>query len=173
MTRQKCRTCGRRLAITSFPMNGKYRRSDCRQCRNEWKRKWYRNDPEARIKSSREYYRKNKARLLEARRQQYHKTDPAMRVAKRREAYNRRYNTRLLYLYGIDEAQYKALLKQQNGRCAICNKKPSQNGFYKRISVDHSHETGRVRGLLCSSCNPKLGWFEKHKASVLQYLKAA
>jgi len=59
----------------------------------------------------------------------------------------------LKYRYGITADQYEQLLDRQGGRCAICDKTPTN----KRLSVDHDHETGEVRGLLCSNCNHLLG----------------
>ena len=50
---------------------------------------------------------------------------------------------------GITEAQYEALLAAQGGGCAICGNTPKS----RRLSVDHDHATGDVRGLLCHRCN--------------------
>ena len=47
------------------------------------------------------------------------------------------------------------MLKSQQGTCLICGRPP---GKY-RLSVDHSHETGEVRGLLCARCNRGIGLF--------------
>lgn len=49
---------------------------------------------------------------------------------------------------------YAALLDAQNKKCAIC-RKPETIG--KELAVDHHHETGRVRGLLCNACNRAIG----------------
>lgn len=57
-------------------------------------------------------------------------------------------------LFNITFAEYKKLLKSQNGRCAICNRKPSKK---RRLAVDHNHETQWIRGLLCWRCNDVLG----------------
>lgn len=51
--------------------------------------------------------------------------------------------------YGITLEQYDELLKSQDGRCAICRCFPGK----KHLAVDHNHETGRIRGLLCTRCN--------------------
>ena len=59
--------------------------------------------------------------------------------------------------YGIDIEQYNQMMSDQEGCCAICEK--HQTEFEKRLSVDHCHETGEVRGLLCDSCNIALGHF--------------
>jgi Recombination endonuclease VII len=55
--------------------------------------------------------------------------------------------------YGITLEQYEKMFQKQDGKCAICLK-PS----IKRLAVDHNHDTGKVRGLLCSNCNPLLGF---------------
>lgn len=60
--------------------------------------------------------------------------------------------------YGITEGDYGALLASQGGVCAICRSDNSRSS-YKKFHVDHSHATGKVRGLLCSQCNVGLGSF--------------
>jgi hypothetical protein len=55
---------------------------------------------------------------------------------------------------------YNKLFKEQNGRCAICKQSETSlgnNGKIRDLSTDHSHITGRVRGLLCSPCNTAIG----------------
>lgn len=52
--------------------------------------------------------------------------------------------------YGLIEAQYQALLQKQGNKCALCG------GEMKRPVVDHDHQTGAVRGILCHPCNIKL-----------------
>lgn len=55
--------------------------------------------------------------------------------------------------YGVTLAQYEALLRKQRGHCALCPAKPNR----KRLSVDHNHKTGAIRGLLCDRCNQAIG----------------
>ena len=50
---------------------------------------------------------------------------------------------------------YDALFEKQKGVCAICFS--PENGRYKHLSIDHDHDTGRIRGLLCNNCNRGLG----------------
>ena len=63
--------------------------------------------------------------------------------------------------YGISIQLYQELLVSQGGRCAGCGalsgSERSNNNGYKSLAVDHNHETGAVRGLLCSSCNKGIG----------------
>jgi hypothetical protein len=71
--------------------------------------------------------------------------------------------------YGITIEQFDEMLKAQNGRCLICGvDKPRGT---KSWHVDHCHETGKIRGLLCNMCNPRLGWFESYKDSIHKYLE--
>lgn len=51
--------------------------------------------------------------------------------------------------YGLSAGEYAARLDAQQGRCAICGNRPRN----RRLAVDHNHETGEVRGLLCYQCN--------------------
>lgn len=61
--------------------------------------------------------------------------------------------------YGITPEQYDDLLAAQGGVCAICGD-PSEDSRGYRMHVDHCHDTGRVRGILCGPCNRGLGNFE-------------
>ncbi len=56
--------------------------------------------------------------------------------------------------YGLTIEQYEAMLTKQGGGCAICGAKRSGK---RRLSVDHDHCTGRVRGVLCANCNRAIG----------------
>lgn len=57
---------------------------------------------------------------------------------------------------GLTVEQVEKLRKEQNNKCAICGQQPSK----KRLSVDHNHKTGEVRGLLCNNCNAGIGHFK-------------
>jgi hypothetical protein len=59
---------------------------------------------------------------------------------------------------GITVDDYDDMLRRQNGRCAICGA-TEPGGNHRRWPIDHDHDTGRVRGLLCAACNNGLGLF--------------
>lgn len=69
---------------------------------------------------------------------------------------------------GIDitAEQYQELHDLQVGKCAICGRAEASG---RRLAVDHDHETGHVRGLLCTKCNTTVGWVEMHP-SLIRYL---
>lgn len=72
----------------------------------------------------------------------------------------------LLAKYGITFQDYYRMLAEQDGRCAICSRPEPTNRMF---DVDHDHETGTVRGLLCTSCNRVLG----HAGDSPERLRAA
>lgn len=87
-----------------------------------------------------------------------------------RTSYDRNYDGRLRYLYGIGQADYDLLLVRQGGVCAICGGRPPEG---RRFHVDHDHATDQVRGLLCGKCNTGIGHFEddvQRIASAATYL---
>lgn len=77
---------------------------------------------------------------------------------------------RKIISYGISLVEYESLLKEQKGACAICkqNRVRPQD---QRMSIDHDHKTGQVRGILCMQCNTFLGKYEKFKKKAETYLK--
>lgn len=69
--------------------------------------------------------------------------------------------------YGITIEEYEQLFIEQNGLCAICKTEPLK---YK-LAVDHDHDTGAVRGLLCSRCNRAIEWYLYYKDIASEYLE--
>ncbi len=72
--------------------------------------------------------------------------------------------------YGITLAEYDALAASQGGVCAVCRE---QCPTGRRLSVDHDHQSGQVRGLLCSRCNQALGLFRDRSdllLAAIQYI---
>lgn len=70
-------------------------------------------------------------------------TDPKEAALKRRCA-----------KYGITPDQYREMLRLQGGRCKLCQAPPkTQAGKVRLLCIDHDHQTGRVRGIVCYNCN--------------------
>lgn len=71
--------------------------------------------------------------------------------------------------YGITIAEYDAMLEKQGGVCKACSEpetRKGRDGEPVALHIDHCHETGRVRGLLCHRCNCALG-YAREDAKVL------
>jgi hypothetical protein len=77
--------------------------------------------------------------------------------------------------YGISLEEYNALAEAQGHKCAICGASDAQSTISKKhFFVDHCHETGKVRGLLCNHCNRGLGAFKDNTeflAKAIAYLR--
>lgn len=76
--------------------------------------------------------------------------------------------------YGLSLEGFKEMLKKQNGKCAICD--ASKNSDGKSLYVDHCHETGKIRGLLCRKCNTGIGLLGDNMNGILKakdYLEGA
>jgi len=77
-------------------------------------------------------------------------------------------------LYGITEETYSEMFNSQNGLCFICGTSENNNTRMKFLCVDHCHQTGKVRGLLCQECNFFLGKLERQLPNLerfISYLK--
>lgn len=76
----------------------------------------------------------------------------------RNRKYKQKKGTRFAQ-YGITEQQYDIMRDAQNGVCAICG---GIDG-HQSLCIDHNHTTGKVRQLLCSTCNAGLGMFREDR----------
>ena len=69
--------------------------------------------------------------------------------------------TRIKSRYGITLDEYAAMLEKQGGKCAVCGELPGDNvraHWGGKLCIDHCHDTGKVRGLLCNDCNLAVGY---------------
>lgn len=57
--------------------------------------------------------------------------------------------------YGITADDYDQMLQSQRGKCSICSR--NQKDVRLPFVIDHNHETGKIRGLLCFRCNTGIG----------------
>ena len=120
-----------------------------------------------------DYYKRN-AEKVRAKRAAYRAENRDQENARRREYSQRKphviKNQHLLASFNLSLTEYERLSAQQNGLCAICH----GTDVTKKLAVDHDHVTGKIRGLLCSSCNLALGMFEDNPGylhSAMNYLE--
>jgi hypothetical protein len=122
------------------------------------KKQYYQENKDKITAHNKQYYQENKDEIG-AWRKQYAK-DHKSEIAARKKLYHEGHkaeakNHHLQDNFGISLKQYNELFDLQQGCCAICG--AHQTKLSKALAVDHDHETGEIRGLLCSGCNFILG----------------
>lgn len=138
--------------------------SRCRACNSAYNKQRYRNDPSHSLKVA-EAYRKKQI----AERDAY--------LAGEIDAAPKSLHWHI-GVYGLSLAEFQEINAKQNGRCAICGSLPEEAKGHrsKRLYIDHCHETGVVRGLLCSRCNSAIGYFDHNPTlmtNAAQYVTGA
>lgn len=155
-----CRKCHFEKPLSDFTVVDKRtgrRKLACRVCEAVRIRAYYDANPE---------YRET----MKARSRAWTKANPERHVIHTRTGNLRR-------AYGLSKDQFAALVIAQDGKCALCRTEEHGRSTVAagHWMVDHNHETGEVRGLLCNGCNTALGHYEKLMrevggAVVLDYL---
>ena len=136
----------------------------CKKCVHEWRVKRYAENRQQAILDAAIWKKANRERVNKQVSQD--KIDNPEKYKKWNEDYYERnkkdINTRAICGYhGLDIQSYEEMIKEQNNQCAICGKIETRKfkGKPMRLCVDHNHETGKIRGLLCHDCNTGLGKF--------------
>lgn len=146
-------------------MREKYKNNnEFREKRNAATKRWALNNKEKILEKNRRYAIVNYEKLREKRRINPPKP---RKKAQPHGAVQRKYK------YGITQEYFEFLISQQNGLCAVCFKEP--NGNRKILCIDHDHDTGKIRGLLCHKCNSAIGLFNDNIVLIekaLIYLKS-
>lgn len=161
--------------------------------KNAWKRSWYQSlSPEKkaafiarqtelkrtpeRLEKAREYnkqyYAKNRERIAEQIKARRKRDWPKIREANkayRETRKDQQYLSHATYTYGVTRDELNGMREACGNRCEICGGPPTSK--HGRLAVDHDHDTGVVRGLLCGGCNRGLGAFgdsvaRLHKAAL-------
>jgi Recombination endonuclease VII len=135
------KTCNR--CLDEKPLSSFYRakrmkdgyRNDCKDCFNDWHNAYSRE-------------RSKNPEIAETRREK------AKAYREKKPEVSREWA--LLRKFNITLSEYNAILEAQGGVCAICGE-PERSRRKSYLAVDHCHETGKVRGLLCNQCNVGLG----------------
>lgn len=167
ITKRVCTDCKIEKSASEFSRKGKGKwgqqkyQSYCKKCENIRKK----NRPLSQDQRDRhrEYRRtwavKNQARLTELQ---------ATRRAKDPEYHTwQSYNNHLWKKYRIRWDDYEEICRRQDNKCGICGEPLSFEP--KRPAIDHDHDSGRIRGILCDACNKGLGHFQDN----VQIVRAA
>ncbi len=135
-----CSKCKKEKSLEDFSIDHFTRigrRSHCKKCCNKTARKRYwKNPKKARTDAKNRYKNRN----LQKTKKRYRKKD-------------------LKKKFGITIGKYDEMFENQNGVCAICNKPETaiRQGLPANLAIDHDHQTGQIRGLLCARCNTMIG----------------
>lgn len=133
-----------------------------REKAKEKAKKWNLEHPERRSKVHKEWLKKNFDYVAKYKKEYRVKNKEKIRIARR---------TRTIKEYGISVDDYNLLLASQNGMCAICCGSASEK---RTFHIDHDHITGKVRGILCHSCNTTIGFVNEDIGrlnKIIDYIK--
>lgn len=152
-----CRTCNETKDINEFhkqtnAKDGRY--LDCKVCTAVKNKAWYAANKTRHAETCASWYKKNRTHAISK------GTDWHYRST-----------------YGISHEEFLALAQKQDNKCLICDvaltfaeKRPT------RAVLDHNHETGEIRGVLCNACNTGIGLLKDSPAVLLSahnYLKGS
>lgn len=163
-----CKHCG---TTTKYVSN-----YGCKHCSVERGMKKL-NDPELmaqyRTNEKKSVYRKNNPDKIKVIQKKY-RDKPSVKERQKKYYQEHKKERKDVYLqktYGISLQEYDEMLEKQDYKCAICGDKECPTG--RDFAVDHDHETGEVRALLCARCNRGLGMFEYRQAfsGLISYLE--
>lgn len=147
MESKKCGKCGLLKPVSEFHANKNMGASSyCKPCQKGYMRAYYQKNKEKMKAQATEYYKENREKRLSQ--SKAYNSDPENKRRWKCKDLQRR--------YGVTLEWYENKLEEQGGLCSIC-KYSSEDTEGRRLAVDHCHETGEARGLLCSTCNTGLG----------------
>jgi hypothetical protein len=175
-----CGKCKISYTLDMFDKQGDRQRSWCKHCVKSYNQSYHHKSEKHRLKSEgkkrctvckkvkslQDYYRNGfhpKSGAL--------RLDPKCKQCKRELTQATRRDRQYRKLYGITLAEYDTLLASQEHRCAICY--THEDDLPQKLCIDHDHDSGVVRGLLCDTCNRGLGLLKDKSHSLeraVQYL---
>lgn len=185
---KQCIKCKENKPLDSFynKLNRKDGKSSwCKNCDNEHNKKWIKSNIDRYRDNRRDWRNKNTDKI----KQYANTTYERERLLKPEQARNRKnrwkvlnpekdklskFKSKLKSLYKMGLEDYNKLLNSQLECCAICG--IDSRELKKKLNIDHSHEDGKVRELLCSNCNSGLGHFKdkiEFLEKAVEYLRKA
>ena len=141
-TCSKCKIDKNETEFRKHPLAKDGLHTICRSCAAAHRRKKYQENPEIFKAATTKWIAQNRERHNEYKRNRYRKNPRAHK------------NAVLKRCYGITLEEKEALMTAQGGQCGVCRR-----DLTGKICVDHDHKTGKIRGILCSTCNSGLGFF--------------
>ena len=145
-----CGKCKAEKPFFEFGKKGNGYQSYCVPCRRIAQKEWLEADPERKKKAV------QRAKKWSINNPEKRKEHRKKYIEKYPERISKQRLEQRLKVYGLTIQQYQSMLHNQNNCCAICKKE-------KKLWIDHNHSTGKVRALLCPSCNSIVGYLETYK----------
>lgn len=142
-----CFKCKKEIVLEDFHKHKSHKdgfTSSCKKCNNKTNKHNYKKYKDKRLEWAKKYRLGHKEELKKWGKDWYKKNKDKVK------------NYALMQKYGITLDDYNLMFIKQNGCCVICGKHQSEMAH--SLAVDHSHESGQVRGLLCDGCNVVLGY---------------
>lgn len=143
METKACSKCKTEKPLADFRKRseGNSYHSACKACERGMAKDWYQRNRERAKQKYRDWREENIDKVR----------------AYRKQNRAKHYRQEVMRKYGVDEGWFDAQLKKQGNRCECCNRKFAWGDKQKTPHVDHCHESGKVRGILCNRCNFVLG----------------
>jgi len=185
MDTKVCTRCGKEKEIIEFYIKSgsdTERRASCIECYSVASQLYRQKNKEKEV-SRHKIYRQKNIKVLQQKRRDHYQTakgeakqyreknkekikqyfiDNKERFLEYKSDYNWAY--RIKKEYGIYPEQFYEMSDKQGGVCAICGREETEsyNSTVRtgRLCIDHNHETGKLRGLLCMRCNRAMGMFQ-------------
>lgn len=165
---------------TSFKHKNGVTQYTCRECKRLYAKKYY-NENSDKVSASNQAWRQRNAEKVKANDARVRKEKPHL-TRERQARYKEKNYERLNIMarvrdHGLTLEQYFRMVSDQNDLCKICNKPESKlwQGKVTELCIDHCHETGKVRGLLCFKCNIGIGVFDDNIENIqiaIEYIKS-
>ena len=169
---KKCPRCGEEKSPDCFGRNGDRLASHCLKCRCDKQKKYREDNPDKINQMARDYARTHRA-IRNAIQRRYEEKHPNRKKSPHKKLTPDQHKAKhLRRRYGMSLVDYERMLFSQDFRCAICRTPKTYQG--KKMSVDHCHKSGSVRGLLCGNCNNVLGFADDNQKilrAAIKYLK--
>jgi len=144
----------------------------------EAKKRYIENHPERRKKSFNDYWKKKREANPEKWKEEMRKKAKLHRLnhlkeyrrkEKEKSRQQREKDQNLLPTQWLSVEQYNQIFLKQSGKCAICSILFEET--HLKPVEDHNHKTGKVRGILCQTCNMHLGFVENGSKRKFKYMK--
>jgi len=166
-----CHKCNRTLTSDCFNRTSP---TKCKDCRKEYNAAYKAANGERIRSNQRKYREEHREHTRKKSRDFYysHKLEQDLKCKQYDlEHLEERRDRTLDVLYGITQLDYERIYSMQGGKCAICGKEETaracKSSRPKRLSVDHNHKTGEIRGLLCNRCNTAIGHLQENPVTLI------